>query len=157
MPAASDAGGQVALPATFRPLGIRVAVVVLGLALAGVLAAIWFAFTPETRDAFTLLQRLTLVGFGVAMALVGYALGRSRVEAREDGLLAVNGFRSHFYPWAQVSRITLRDGAPWSLLELSDGSTAPAMGIQGSDGRRAVEQVKRLRAIQSAVTARPGD
>ena len=157
MPAASEPTAPVRLPARFRPFGIRVAAVALGLALAAVLAAIWFAFTPETRAAFTPLQRVTLVGFGVTMVLIGYALGRSRVDAREDGLLAVNGFRSHFYPWERISRITLRDGAPWSLLELSDGTTAPAMGIQGSDGRRAVEQVKRLRAIQRAVGSRPGD
>lgn len=157
MPAGSEPGGTVALPARFRPLGIRLAAVGLGVALAVVLVAIWYAFSAETRAAFTGLQRLTLVGFGVAMVLVGYALGRSRVDAREDGLLAVNGFRSHFYPWEQVARITLRDGAPWSLLELTDGTTAPAMGIQGSDGRRAVEQVKRLRAIQRSVGSRPGD
>lgn len=157
MPAASEPGGSLTLPARFRPLGIRLAAVGLGLALAAVLTAIWFGFSPETRAAFTVLQRLTLLGFGIAMVLVGYALGRSRVDAREDGLLAVNGFRSHFHPWEQIARITLRDGAPWSLLELTDGTTAPAMGIQGSDGRRAVEQVKRLRAIQSAMAARRGD
>lgn len=147
MPAASDAPAST-LPATFRPLGVRIAVVVLGLGLVAVTAAIWFAFPQTTRDAFTVLQRLTVIGFGLAYATMGHAMSRCRVDAREDGLLLVNGYRSHLYPWDRVSRITLRDGAPWGLVELTDGTTVSAMGIQGSDGARAVRQVKELRAIQ---------
>lgn len=147
MPAASEDRVDT-LPMTFRPLGVRIAVIALGLGLVAVTAVIWFAFPQATRDAFTVLQRLTVLGFGLAYATMGHALGRCRVDAREDGLLVVNGYRSHHYRWGEVDRITLRDGAPWSLLELADGSTVPAMGIQGSDGNRAVQQVKRLRAIQ---------
>lgn len=147
MPAGSDAP-VVTLPVTFRPLGVRVAVIVLGLGLVAVTAAIWFAFPERTRDAFTVLQRLTVLGFGLAYAVMGHAMGRCRVDAREDGLLVVNGYRSHLHPWDRISRITLRNGAPWGLIELTDGSTAPAMGIQGSDGGRAVRHVKQLRAIQ---------
>ena len=130
-----------------RPFGIRVAGIALGLVLVAVSATIWVAFGEETREKFTLLQRLTLVGFGVAAALAGYALGRSRVDAREDGLLVVNGFHQRHFPWADVAGVTLRAGGPWAIVELADGSTASAMGIQGSDGDRAVAQVKRLRAV----------
>lgn len=147
MPADSDARADT-LPVTFRPLGVRIAVVVFGLGLVAVTVAIWFAFPQHTRDAFTVLQRLTVLGFGLAYAMMGHALGRCRIDAREDGLLLVNGYRSHLHPWDQVSRITLRDGAPWGLVDLADGTTVPAMGIQGSDGARAVRQVKQLRAIQ---------
>jgi hypothetical protein len=136
-----------ALLVRVRPFGIRVAGIALGLVLLAVSAAIWVAFGEETREKFTLLQRLTLVGFGVAAALAGYALGRSRVDAREDGLLVVNGFHPRHYPWADVAGVTLRAGGPWAIVELADGSSASAMGIQGSDGDRAVAQVKRLRAV----------
>ena len=152
MPAGSDAASGISLPERFRPLGIRVAGLVFGLMLFGVSAVIWFAFGEETRDKFTFLQRLTLVGFGLIAALAGYVLGRSRVDARDDGLLVVNGFRNHHYPWDQVAGVTLRMGAPWALVELADGETAVAMGIQGSDGDRAVRQVKRLRVILRAKT-----
>ncbi len=158
MPAGSDpepsAASGGAVLERFRPLGIRWAAIALGLSLLAVVVAIWVAFPQETRDKFTALQLLTLFGFGVATALVGYALGRCRVDALDDGLLVVNGFRSRHYPWEQISRITLRHGAPWAILELKDGTTASAMGIQGSDGTRAVTQVKRLRAIMAASTAR---
>lgn len=150
MPAGSEAPGTS--PERFRPLGIRVAGVVFGLLLFGVSAVVWFAFGEETRDKFTLMQRLTLIGFGLVAAFAGYALGRSRVDAREDGMLVVNGFRSHFYSWDQITGVTLRMGAPWAVVELADGESAVAMGIQGSDGDRAVRQVKRLRAIWRART-----
>jgi hypothetical protein len=144
MPAGSD---PQALPVTFRPLGVRIAVLVLGALLVAVCAGIWFAFPQHVRDQFTVFQRLTLLAFGVAAAASGYALARSRVVASAEGVLAVNGYRSHAYPWDQIAGVTLRAGGPWAILELADGSTAAAMGIQGSDGSRAVAQVKELRAI----------
>jgi hypothetical protein len=135
---------------TFRPFGIRIAAVVLGALLLGVTAGIWLAFPQDVRDQFTTFQRVTVLAFGVAAAAAIFALARSRIEARSDGLLAVNGYNSHFYPWQEVAGVTLRAGGPWAILELADGSTAPAMGIQGSDGSRAVAQVKKLRAILGA-------
>lgn len=148
MPAGSDTmADDSPLIERFRPLGIRLAGLALGFSLFAVSAVIWYAFGEETRDRFTLLQRLTLVGFGLATVLAGYAMGRSRIDAREDGLLVVNGFRDHHYAWSEIDGVTLRAGAPWSLVQLKDGDLAPAMGIQGSDGDRAVRQVKRLRVI----------
>ena len=144
MPAGSD---PEPLPVTFRPFGVRIAVLVLGVLLVAVCAVIWLAFPQHVRDQFTFLQRLTLIAFGLAAATGGYALARSRVEARAEGLVAVNGYRSHTYSWDQVAGVTLRAGGPWAILELADGSTAAAMGIQGSDGARAVTQVKQLREI----------
>jgi hypothetical protein len=135
---------------TFRPFGVRIAAVVLGALLLGVTAGIWLAFPQEVRDQFTTFQRLTVLAFGVAAAVAIFALARSRVETRPDGLLAVNGYSSHLYPWHDVTGVTLRAGGPWAILELADGSTAPAMGIQGSDGSRAVAQVKALRVILDA-------
>jgi hypothetical protein len=150
MPAGSDPVEGTTVPVTFRPLGIRIATVVLGLLLVGVGAAVWFAFPQSVRDQFTLLQRLTLLGFALGMAAAGYALARCRVEARPEGLLTVNGFRSHLYAWGDVAGVTLRAGAPWAMLELADGGRAAAMGIQGSDGSRAVSQVRQLLGILDA-------
>jgi hypothetical protein len=149
MPAGSEARPD-GLPIRFRPYGVRIAAVVLGLLLLGTTLAIWLAFPASVRDQFTTFQRLTVVAFGIAAAAAGFALARSRVEARADGLLAVNGYRSHLYPWAEVSGVTLRAGGPWAILELADGSSAAAMGIQGSDGARAVAQVRELREILAA-------
>ena len=41
------------------------------------------------------------------------------------------------YEWAESSACTCRPGAPWATLDLADGTTVSALGIQGSDGDRA--------------------
>ena len=144
MPAGSEMTG---LPATFRPFGVRIAAVVLGVLLFGVVAAIWVAFPAGVRESFTVFQRVTVVAFGVAALLSLWALARSRVEAHAQGLHVVNGYRSHDYAWSELAGVTLRAGSPWAILELADGTSAAAMGIQGSDGSRAVAQVRVLRDI----------
>jgi hypothetical protein len=64
----------------------------------------------------------------------------------------VNGFRSRRYDWSEVVRVSLRQGSPWATLDLSDGTSVAAMGIQGSDGTRAIRQVRELRALVDAHT-----
>ena len=41
-------------------------------------------------------------------------------------------------------------GAPWATLDLDDGTTVAAMGIQGSDGDRALQALRELRAVLDA-------
>jgi Bacterial PH domain len=147
MPAGSDRVPDTDLPVTFRPLGVRMAVVLFGLLLVGVCAVVWLAFPAEVRARFDVLQRITLLLIGLGFAAIGYAMARCRVEARPEGLLVVNGFRVREYAWGDVAGVRLRPGAPWAVVELADGSTAAAMGIQGSDGPRATAQLQRLRSI----------
>lgn len=146
MPAGSEAP-LVPLPHTFRPYGVRIAVFVLGGLLYSVALAIWIAFPPEVRAKFTFFQVSTIVALSLGFAAFGWGLARSRVEAREDGLRVVNGYRVHDLEWTEVLRITLRPGSPWAVLDLSDGTTASVLGIQGSDGARAALQVRQLRAL----------
>ena len=147
MPAASEPVGAPRLPHTWRPLGVRMAGLVFGGALLVVCVAAWFAFDSETRARFTLLQRSTVFVFGLLFYAAGYALGRSRVVAEPDRLVVVNGYRRHDYEWAEVIAVHLPPGAPWAVLDLADGTTQSAMGIQGSDGRRAQQAVRELRAL----------
>ena len=144
MPAASE---PAAGPRTFRPLGVRIAISVFGTMLVGVCAAAWFAFPPRIRAEFTVFQELTLLTLGLGLGAAGYALARSRLVARDDGLTVVNGYRSRRFEWAEVLGVTLRPGSPWAVLDLSDGTSVAAMGIQGSDGSRATRQVRELRAL----------
>lgn len=144
MPVGSD---PVALPHTFRPLGVRIAACAFGFLLLVVVVVIWFAFSQDVRDQFTFFQRATVVFFGLCGAVAGHALARSRAVAREDSLTVVNGYRSRTYEWSEVVAVSLREGSPWATLDLSDGTTVSVMGIQGSDGSRAVRHVKLLRAL----------
>jgi hypothetical protein len=88
-------------------------------------------------------------GLGLA---AWHALVRTRVSADERGLTVVNGYRRHEYEWSQVVGVNLRRGAPWAGLDLSDGTSASMVGIQGSDGERAVRAVRELRALVDANT-----
>ena len=149
MPAGSEPAGPatVGLPHTWRPFGVRMAGAVFGGALLVVCAFAWFGFDEETRAKFTPFQRGTLVFLGLLGFAVFYALVRSRVVATAERLVVVNGFRRREYEWPEIIAVHLPPGAPWAILDLSDGTSASAMGIQGSDGARAATAVRQLRAL----------
>ncbi len=153
MPAASEgpsgAGGPAApaLPHTWRPLGVRLAGWLFGVSLLVVVTVAWLTVPEGVREATSLSKRLTLLGFaGLAVAVL-HALMRSKVQATSDGLVVVNGYRRHELAWAQVLSVSLPAGAPWATLDLADGTSVSAMGIQGSDGQRARTAVRELRAL----------
>ena len=152
MPAVSEP--PASLPHTWRPLGPRIAGAVAGGAVLVVTAFLWFGFDDATRASVTPFQRATVVFLGMVGFAALYALIRSRVDAEMDRLIVVNGYRRREYEWAEVVGVHMPPGAPWVTLDLADGSTASAMGIQGSDGARAKQAVRQLRSL---VDQRPAD
>lgn len=151
MPAGSEAAAP-ALPHTWRPFGVRVAVWVFGGLLLVLVAAVWIGLGAELRSQFTTFQRITLVFMALLLFATYHALVRSRVTAAESGLTVVNGYRSRSYEWSQVISVSLRRGAPWGTLDLSDGTTVALIGVQGSDGRRARQAIREIRATIAAHT-----
>ena len=149
MPAASEPAAGPALPHTWRPFGVRMAGILFGTLLLVVCAFAWFGFDDETRARFSPFQRGTVVFLGLLFYSAGYAMARSRVVAEPDRLVVVNGYRRHEYDWAEVLAVHLPPGAPWAVLDLADGTSQSAMGIQGSDGSRAQRAVRELRALLS--------
>lgn len=147
MPAGSEQAGLPALPKTYRPLGPRIVAVVLVAGLLVVCVMAWLAFPQNTRDAFTLFQRITMAAIALMVLACVHALTRSRVQARADRLVVVNGYRRRDLAWAQVVAVRMPPGAPWVRLDLADGSEISAMGIQGSDGARARAAVRELRRL----------
>lgn len=154
MPADSERGGVVTpdLPHTWRPLGVRLAVWILGTMLLVLFGGVWIAIGPENRSQFTLFQRGTLVFMLLLLFGTWNALSRSRVTATKEKLAVVNGYRTRAYEWSQVIGISLRRGAPWATLDLSDGTTISLIGVQGSDGERARRAVREIRATIAAHT-----
>jgi hypothetical protein len=143
MPAVSEPP----LPHTWRPLGVRLAVVFFGGMLAVVCAAGWFAVGSDVRAKVTVYQEATLVLI-VAMALaVAWGLFRCRVTATTRGLEVVNGYRTHHYEWPEVLAVHMPQGAPFPTLDLADGTSRPTLGIQSSDGDRARQAVRELRVL----------
>ena len=76
-----------------------------------------------------------------------HALSRSRVTAEQDRVVVVNGYRRRVFDRHAVVAVSLGRGAPWATLDLDDGTSVAAMGIQGSDGDRARGAVRQLRAV----------
>ncbi len=138
---------SISLPHSWRPLGPRIAGAVAGAVLVVMALFLWFGFDAETRNAIKPFQRGTVIALGLVMLGALYALIRSRVVAHTGGLTVVNGYRRRDFEWAQVVAVNLPPGAPWVTLDLADGSTVPAMGIQGSDGARARDAVRELRSL----------
>ncbi|MGH3509182.1 MAG: PH domain-containing protein [Nocardioidaceae bacterium] len=152
MPAASEPADVPTLPHSFRPLGVRIASIVLGVMLFGITALAWLALPGHIRAEFNLLERAVWIGFGLVLVAIGFALARSRVVARDSGVTVVNGYRRRHYHWNEILAVSLRRGNPWAVLDLSDGTSVPAMGIQGSDGGYAVRQVRQLRRLVETMT-----
>ena len=89
---------------------------------------------------------------GLLLFAAYYALMRSRVSATDDG---ADGGQRLPHPAATSGRrssASLRRGAPWGTLDLSDGTTVSVMGVQGSDGARARRAVREIRAAIAANT-----
>jgi hypothetical protein len=137
---------DVALPHTWRPYGARIAGGALGGLLLALVVVVWIAL-GDLRAGFSIAERVTLVGIGVLGFLALSAIMRSRVTADERGLTVVNGYRTRAFEWSQVVAVNLRRGAPWAGMDLSDGTSIPMLGIQGSDGHRAVRAVRQLRRL----------
>lgn len=145
---------------TWRPFGARMAAIVFGGALFATFVGAWIGFGPQIQARFTVLQRGTLLGFGIAVALIFYALGRSRVTAG-DQLVVVNGLRRRDLDWPFVVAIRMPHGAPWATLDLADGTAVPVMALQGSDGSRARAALAEIRTVieqhSADETDPPGD
>jgi Bacterial PH domain len=149
MPAVSEPS----LPHTWRPLGVRLAVLFFGGLLAVVCVAGWFAVGSDVRARVTVYQEATLVLIAAMAAAIAWALYRCRVTASAQGLEVVNGFRTHRYEWPEILAVHMPPGAPFPTLDLADGTSRPTMGIQASDGDRARQAVRELRSLVASTAA----
>jgi Bacterial PH domain len=152
MPADSEPAGPL-LPRTWRPLGVRLAVVFFGGLLAVVCVAGWVAVGADVRAKVTVYQQATVVLFAAMAVAIAWGLYRCRVTATSSGLEVVNGYRTHHYEWPEVLAVHMPQGAPFPTLDLADGTSRPTLGIQSSDGDRARQAVRELRTLVARTAA----
>jgi hypothetical protein len=156
---APEAGEIPALPVTFRPLRATWMLAALAITITVCLATLAIMLpgaTPST-DGFTTIDR---VGFAVLILMILLGLGllaRPCVRADDHGLEIVNVMRRHRLAWAQVIAVRMRPGDAWLVLDLDDGSTLNAMGIQAADGERAQAQARQVAALVAARSATQRD
>ncbi|MQA86203.1 MAG: PH domain-containing protein [Streptosporangiales bacterium] len=138
-----NAVGAPSLPATWRPRRGRVIPHTLAIVVPAVSATLAVAL-PQP---FQLGDRIGFVVVGLLIAGGLYFLGHPRLTADEHGLTVVNVVRRHQLEWAEVVDVTMTRGEPWPTLDLADGTTLAAMGIQASDGERARTALAELEAL----------
>ncbi|MFJ8666684.1 PH domain-containing protein [Streptomyces sp. NPDC093600] len=134
------------LPVTFRPGRTRAVLLTVGTVMFGVITAVALMLEnlgPGERASFVFTAALFL---GV-LAL----LSRPKVVADDDGVTVVNITRTRRLAWAEILRVNLRPGDPWVFLDLSDGTSMPALGIQpGIAKQQAIRDARALRALAEA-------
>lgn len=114
-----------ALPVTFRPGRTRAVLIVLAIVTFVTVTALGMllgGLGPGERVSFVL-TALVLAG-------VLFLMARPRVDADETGVTVVNLTARRRLAWPEILRVNLRQGDPWVFLDLSDGTSLPALGIQ---------------------------
>ncbi|WP_455355010.1 PH domain-containing protein [Streptomyces sp. SYSU K217416] len=132
-----------ALPVTFRPTRTRVVLLTAGTVMFATITVIALALrnlSPGERVSFVFTAVLL---FGVLLLL-----SRPKVVADDTGVTVVNLTSKRRLAWAEILRVNLRPGDPWVFLDLSDGTSLPALGIQpGIARQQAVTDARALRAL----------
>ncbi|MFI5546591.1 PH domain-containing protein [Streptomyces sp. NPDC051815] len=132
-----------ALPVTFRPTRTRAVLLGVG--------AVMFATITGIAVLLERLQpgeRISFVFVAVLLSSVLVLLSRPKVVADEEGVTVVNLTNTRRLAWAEILRVNLRPGDPWVFLDLSDGTSLPALGIQpGVAKQQAIGDARALRAL----------
>ncbi|MFD4027278.1 PH domain-containing protein [Streptomyces sp. NPDC058576] len=131
------------LPVTFRPTLTRVVLLSVGAAMFLVITVI--ALMLERLNAG---ERASFVFVAALFLGVLALLSRPRVTADDTGVTVVNITRTRRLAWEEILRVNLRSGDPWVFLDLSDGTSMPALGIQpGMAKQQAIRDARSLRSL----------
>uniref|UniRef100_A0AAU1I8K0 PH domain-containing protein n=1 Tax=Streptomyces sp. NBC_00180 TaxID=2903632 RepID=A0AAU1I8K0_9ACTN len=138
------------LPVTFRPGRTRAVLLTAGTAIFVVITAVALMLEKLGPG-----ERLSFVLTGALMFGVLAMLARVKVVADESGVTVVNIATRRRLEWAEIVQVNLRPGDPWVFLNLSDGTSLPALGIQpGIAKQRAIADARTLRALAEARSIR---
>ena len=141
-------------PVVLRPRKVLIAawagavvIVVLFVVIALVLR------TSETGVFFRTADQVSLLVVGFFIAGGVLLLARPRVIADAEGIEVRNVLLNRRIPWEAVERVAFPDGASWARLDLPDDEYLPVLAIQAVDGARAVDGIRRVRALHAAAKA----
>jgi hypothetical protein len=131
------------LPVTFRPTRTRIVLLTVGVTILATLTTV-----AMLLDGLGAGERASFVVTGLLFLGVLALLSRPKVVADADGVTVVNLTTRRHLEWAEIIKVNLRPGDPWVLLDLSDGTTLPAMGIQpGIAKQQAIRDARTLREL----------
>ena len=145
-PTTPDTPELPALSVTFRPGRTRAVLLTAGVTIFVVITTVALLLeklNPGERLSFVFTAALL---FGV-LAL----LSRPKVVADESGVTVVNIASRRRLAWPEILQVNLRPGDPWVFLNLSDGTSLAALGIQpGIAKQHAIRDARALRALAEA-------
>ncbi|MEU6669969.1 PH domain-containing protein [Streptomyces sp. NPDC046727] len=134
------------LPVTFRPGHTRAVLLTAGVVIFLVISGIAMLLEHLGPG-----SKLSFVITGALIFWVLAQLARVKVVADDSGVTVVNIASKRRLAWAEIVQVNLRPGDPWVFLNLSDGTSLPALGIQpGIAKRRAIADAQALRALAEA-------
>ncbi|WP_330303125.1 MULTISPECIES: PH domain-containing protein [unclassified Streptomyces] len=146
----SDSHQTPALPVTFRPSRTRAVLLTAGAAIFVVITTVAMLLEQLSPG-----ERVSFVFTAALLFAVLLLLSRPKVVADESGVTVVNIASKRRLDWAEIVQVNLRPGDPWVFLNLSDGTSLPALGIQpGIAKQRAIEDARALRALAEARSIR---
>ncbi|MBB6436235.1 hypothetical protein HNQ79_002699 [Streptomyces candidus] len=135
-----------ALPVTFRPNRTRAVLLTIGVLMFAVISAVGLLLETLSPG-----ERASFVFTGALMFGVLLLLSRPKVVAEESGVTVVNLTTRRRLAWAEILQVNLRPGDAWVFLDLSDGTSLPALGIQpGIAKEKAIRDARALRALVEA-------
>ncbi|MDQ0579720.1 PH domain-containing protein [Streptomyces rishiriensis] len=138
------------LPVTFRPGRTRVVLLTAGVVILLVISTVAMLLEQLGPG-----ERLSFILTGALIFWVLARLARVRVVADDRGVTVVNIAGGRRLDWAEIVQVNLRPGDPWVFLNLSDGTSLPALGIQpGIDKQQAIADARTLRALAEARSVR---
>lgn len=138
-------------PVVLRPLKVSIVAWVGAVALVASLTSIALVLrNTDTGVIFRVADQVALILIGLVIAGGILLMARPRIRADAKGIEVRNVLQTRHFAWDEVVRIAFPDSASWARLDLPDDEYIPLMAVQAVDGTRAVEAMRRLRALHRA-------
>ena len=133
----------------FRPRRARMVVYPCAAAVFVVLTGIAVLLPSGGDQGWGLGSRLAVVMLALAVVWFLHRLAAVRMVADSDGVEVVNVLTRRRLEWAEVVGVRLSRDDAWLMLDVSDGSSLAAMGVQRSEGELAQRQAREFARLVS--------
>lgn len=134
----SDTGRRVVL----RPRRARLIVYPTAAALLVVLCGIAVLLPSGGAHGWGLGSRVSVVVFALVCVWFLHRLASVRIETDDQGATVVNILTRRRLEWSEIVSVRLSRDDAWLMLDVSDGSSLAAMGVQRSEGTLAQKQAR---------------
>ena len=156
MPAASERQDHSERPRTvFRPRRARRVVYFAAALVLVVFVGANLVLPDEGPDAWGAGSRAALGGVALAIAYFLHRLAAVRIVADVTGAEVVNIVGRRRLEWAEIVGVRMSGGDPWLVMDLSDGQSIAAMGVQRSEGALARRQASEFARLVNEHTRKP--